>query len=499
MDPVVRKLPLPVVAGLCAAALLWALPFGAAADTVDGPVQEISALVDQGHFRAAAEQANAQLANAPATAQRDALAFQVERMRRIRMDFTLDQAAAKDRLRRWIPDLRDEEFARWDGQGLLEHMQIDGQRWYFNRAPSNLFRLSAEARARRRADAPMPADGPYENLTGYHAQVVAAAGSSGTASVLPQRVEVTQSLVVKADAVPAGETVRAWIPYPREISGQQEDLQWIGSTPGTARIAPRDTLQRTAYLEAKAVAGQPTHFQVRYALTVSAQHTAIDPARVQPVPRDAALAPFLAEQPPHVRFTPALRAYSERILQGETRPYEIVRRLFTAVDQIPWAGAREYSTISNISEYALQAGHADCGQQTLLLITLLRMNGIPARWQSGMVFSDNATAYSNLHDWSAVYLAPYGWLPMDVTTGALDSDEPVLRDFYLGGIDGYRIAFNDDFGQPLVPAKQHFRSETVDSQRGEAEWSGGNLYFDQWDYRFQWRVLPVDETPSATP
>jgi len=42
-----------------------------------------------------------------------------------------------------------------------------------------------------------------------------------------------------------------------------------------------------------------------------------------------------------------------------------------------------------------------------------------------------------------------------------------------------------------VPAKQHFRSETVDSQRGEAEWAGGNLYFDQWSYDFQWRVLPA--------
>jgi transglutaminase-like putative cysteine protease len=60
---------------------------------------------------------------------------------------------------------------------------------------------------------------------------------------------------------------------------------------------------------------------------------------------------------------------------------------------------REYSTISNISDYALRAGHADCGQQTLLLITLLRMNGIPARWQSGMVFSDDGSGYNNLHDW----------------------------------------------------------------------------------------------------
>ena len=108
-----------------------------------------------------------------------------------------------------------------------------------------------------------------------------------------------------------------------------------------------------------------------------------------------------------------------------------------------------------------------------------------------MVFSEYGSGYNNLHDWGQIYLAPYGWLPMDVTTGALASDAPALRDFYLGGLDGYRIAFNDDFGQAFVPAKQHYRSETVDSQRGEAEWSGGNLYFDQWSYDFQWRVLPA--------
>ena len=462
---------------------------------------DVVTMIDSGRFREAQQAVQSRLALTPATdvAGAEALRFQQERMRRIRLDFSLDERAAKEKLRHWIPDLRDDEFARWDAQGRLEHLDIDGQRWYFNRAPSNLFRLSEEARARRRADAPMPVDGPFESITPYHAQVIAAARGNPTAFVLPQRVAVTQSLVVKADAVPAGETVRAWIPYPREIPGQQQHLQWIGSRPAGARIAPAGTQQRTAYLEAKAVAGQPTQFEIRYALTVSARHTAIDPSTVQPTPHDAALAPYLAEHAPHVRFTPALRAYSQRVLQGETRPYEVARLLFNAVDQIPWAGAREYSTLSNISEHALQAGHADCGQQTLLLITLLRMNGIPARWQSGMVFSDNATGYSNLHDWGAVYLAPYGWLPMDVTTGALDSTDPVLRDFYFGGLDGYRIAFNDDFGQPFVPAKQHFRSETVDSQRGEAEWAGGNLYFDQWDYRFQWQVLPAGGIPSATP
>ena len=120
------------------------------------------------------------------------------------------------------------------------------------------------------------------------------------------------------------------------------------------------------------------------------------------------------------------------------------------------------------------------------------MNGIPARWQSGMVFSDGD--YDNLHDWGLVYLAPHGWVPMDVTTGRF-AQAPGLEWFYLGGTDAYRIAFNDEWGTQFVPAKRHFRSETVDSQRGEAEWDGGNLYFDQWDYGFTAKVLhsPTDD------
>jgi transglutaminase-like putative cysteine protease len=190
-----------------------------------------------------------------------------------------------------------------------------------------------------------------------------------------------------------------------------------------------------------------------------------------------------------------MRKLSRDTVGDETRPYEIARKLFALVDeQFPWAGAREYATLSNIGDYALHARHADCGQQTLLLITLLRMNGIPARWQSGMMFSD--TDYWNLHDWGQVYLAPYGWVPMDVTFGRLEGDANVAW-FYLGGLDRYRVAFNDDWGVDFAPGKTHFRSDTVDSQRGEVQWRGGNLYFDQFDYDFEWNVVPSTSPEGA--
>ncbi|WP_313929449.1 transglutaminase domain-containing protein [Pseudoxanthomonas sp.] len=461
--------------------------------TAGDPLTVIVADIDQGRFRDAEIAIAQALASQDAdTAGREALLFQRERMRRIRLDFTLDATAVRERIRTHVPDLGEDEFQRWDSAGLIERLDIDGEPRYFNRSVSNLFRLSPEAAARRAPPVRPFAQGPYEALHRHHRDVVQVAKATGATSVLPRRVRITHTLSVKPDAVPAGETVRAWLPYPRAIAGQQEAIALVTSQPARPQVAPERALQRTAYLEQPAVAGVPTTFSVTYEVTVHARRLAIDPERVVPAIATPELAPFLAERAPHVVFNDDLRRFSEQVVGGEKNPYRVAQKLFAAVDRIPWAGAREYSTISNISDHAFRAGHADCGQQTLLLITLLRMNGIPARWQSGWAYSEDVEGHDTMHDWGALYLAPYGWVPMDVTTGQLDSDDPALRWFYLGGLDAYRVAFNDDYSREFIPAKQHVRSETVDLQRGEVEWKGGNLYFDQWDYTFEWTMLPRD-------
>jgi transglutaminase-like putative cysteine protease len=460
----------------------------AAAAVVGKDLTRIIARIDAGEFAAAEAAISAALAAVPPDADvRRALEFQRERMRRMRLDFRLDRPALEAALRREVPDFTAADLARWDRPGLLERLTIDGEPRWFAHAVPNLFRVSAEARARRRADAPPPREGPMERLGEHHRKVVAAARPDGRSSA-SRRVRVTQALEVEADAVPAGAVLRAWIPYPREIEGQQTDLVLHATTPALRHVAPATALQRTVYLERPALAGKPTLFSIDYELTVHGLHHRLAPGTGVQAVASSELETFTAERPPHVVFTPALRRFSQRVVGDERDPVRVAQKLFAAVDRIPWGSAREYSTISNLSDYALHAGHADCGQQTLLLMTLLRLNGIPARWQSGMVFSDGD--YDNLHDWGALWLAPHGWVPMDVTTGALDSDDPALRDFYLGSLDAYRIAFNDDFSRDFVPAKRHFRSDTVDSQRGEVEWDGGNLYFDQWDYRFEATVVP---------
>jgi transglutaminase-like putative cysteine protease len=189
---------------------------------------------------------------------------------------------------------------------------------------------------------------------------------------------------------------------------------------------------------------------------------------------------YTAEQLPHICFTDEVKHLADSIIAGDENPSSVVSKLyFWFKENIPWAGALEYSTIPNISEYVLKNRRGDCGMQTFLFISMLRYKGIPARWESGWMMPPEK---DNLHDWCEVYYEGTGWVPVDVSYDLQKSENFLLKNFYLSGIDSYRLIVNEGVAGPLHPSKNFLRSEPYDFQRGEVEWKGGNLYFDKWDY-----------------
>jgi hypothetical protein len=117
--------------------------------------------------------------------------------------------------------------------------------------------------------------------------------------------------------------------------------------------------------------------------------------------------------------------------------------------------------------------------QSLLFMTMARYKGIPVRWQSGWMLHPGEV---NLHDWCEVYYEGVGWVPLDMSFSLQKSHNKQVRNFYITGIDAYRLIINDGIGADFSQAKKFLRSEPWDFQRGEVEWKGGNLYFNQWDY-----------------
>ena len=302
-------------------------------------------------------------------------------------------------------------------------------------------------------------------------------------------MRVTYTLTVDSNAVPAGELIRCWLPYPRTDQPRQQDVKFIAASEPEYTFSPQNCLHSTLYMEKRAVQDEPTVFSESFEYTANAEWHNLKPEDVQPYDTTSSIyKEYTAEREKHIIFSPRMRQLAAKLTEGETNPFLKAKRIFRWVnDNFPWASACEYSTIENIPEYVLDNNKGDCGQVSLLFITLCRISGIPAHFQSGFMMHPKAW---NLHDWAEIYFEGIGWVPVDqsfgIPTFARNADEEY---FFLGGIDSWRMIVNSDYGMPLMPEKKYTRSETVDFQRGEVEWEGGNLYFPKWDYHMDIEYL----------
>lgn len=415
------------------------------------------------------------------TATAAAYSWEEDLRQRLATDFRASEEEVEAYIRRYIPDVTAAQMRSWEASGALECMVVDGRKHYFHAAARNLFRIDPQCRAiKEAADGPDRSSGEEANLKNLPEILGSATGAEPIAA--PKRMRVTYTLTVAADAVPSGEKVRCWLPYPRRDVPRQSDVRLLSASEAEYTIAPAEYRHSTLYMERRAVAGKPTVFSETFEYTSAGERH--DLRRITPQPYDTTspiYREYTSERERHIRFTPRLRSLAARLTEGAATPAAKAERIFRYIcGNYPWASAREYSTIDNIPEYVVANGHGDCGQVSLLFITLCRISGIPARFQSGFMMHPGAW---NLHDWAEIYLEGEGWVPVDQSFGIPDyARNDAERMFFLGGIDSWRMAVNNDYGMPLYPAKRYPRSETVDFQRGEAEWRGGNLYFTQWSY-----------------
>ncbi len=401
---------------------------------------------------------------------------------RLAVDFNRTHEEVKAYIRKYIPDVTEAQMKAWEKTGALESRTVDGQKLYFHNAAPNLFRIDATCRKiKEQKDGKTPEGSEEVNRVNVP-RIIEACKRSHTHLAQPKRIRVNYSITVKADAVPDGETVRCWLPFPRTDIDRQQDVRLISTNIKPLSRAPMSCAHSALYMEQRARKGQPTVFSETFEFTSYGSWHGLKPEDIKPYDTSTALyRQYTSERDRHILFTPRLRQLADSLTKGEDNALLKAKHIFKWVnDNFPWASAREYSTIDNIPEYVLANHHGDCGQVTLLFLTLCRISGIPARFESGFMLHPHA---ENLHDWGELYFEGAGWVPADMSFGIPSyADNEEERYFFLGGIDSWRMVVNSDYGMPLFPEKKFPRSETVDFQRGEVEWDGGNLYFDQWDW-----------------
>jgi hypothetical protein len=450
---------------------------------IAGIPEKIRYLEEQGFFRDAIRLINKILAENKGLPSmlRSRLEWEPERIERIKNDYALSRKEAFESLKRQIPDLTQKDFEKWIQKGFIEYREIEGETKIFNNFLPNLLRDNAEIK--KRVKQPDKTSEQVMNLVHRHIDTITEKkGASGSRYVEPVKNRILMRLKMKPDTVPEGEIIKVWMPFPCK-DPLQPKIKLISASPNNYVLAPEDSLQRTIYFEREAVKEEELEFKVEYECITCASHQKINPADAEPYSRNELYERYASEQLPHIAFTPYLRKLAEEIVSEESNPYLKAWRIYKWItENVRYALVPEYSTIECISDYAARNLRGDCGVQALLFITLCRISGIPARWQSGWFL--NPTRPSP-HDWTQFYVEPYGWLHADPSFGGHEKSVERYHRFYFGNIDHFRLIANMDISSKFTPPKTHYRSDNVDNQRGEVEWKGGNVYYDKWNYELK--------------
>lgn len=443
---------------------------------------EINQLVQSGEFSSASKMIDEKLQSGNLNSDEIfELQFEKERLDRIKKDFNKTADDILNFVKRYYPNATEKDLEKWEQDGTLEYKIIDGKKWYFSRAASNLFRINKEAKKQKEFVDGYQKDRLDAFLESYLPKVLDESANAQEYLVKPVTFKLNYTITVKPNVVPDGEIIKCWLPFPREGHLRQTEIKLLSTNADEYVIADNKNPQRTIYMQQAAQKDIPTVFNIQLEVKNYNEVNFIEPNLIKPYDKNSELyKTFTAERPPHIVFTDKIKSLSKEIVGDEKNPYLIAKKIFTWISEnIPWAGAREYSTIENISDYCITNKHGDCGIKTLLFMTLCRYNGIPIKWQSGWMLHPGEV---NLHDWSEVYFEGYGWVPADQSFGLTDSQDEDVKYYFLGSTDPYHLIVNDDYSSILFPEKTFPRSETVDFQRGELEWRGGNIYFDKWNY-----------------
>ncbi|MBQ8137559.1 MAG: transglutaminase domain-containing protein, partial [Clostridia bacterium] len=283
--------------------------------------------------------------------------------------------------------------------GKLDFLYINGERRYYRRLCDSVIKTTPALQARAKAGA-----------TAFGRKALDAV----IARMMDHGVVFRYRLQTRAFLDPPGEGALCRVHLPIAArSMQQEAAQDLACTVPLAHVDDEDAPQRTAYFETTAREAALEYTVIQRPVYVNALDETVRRVvypNARPVcPED------LMEQPPHLAFTPYLRSLAAQVRGRESDPVRIAWQCYLYITtQVHYAFMPPYRLLPSGAEYAAVNLRGDCGLQALLFIALCRLNGIPARWQSGLAAEPGSIGS---HDWAEFYSERLGWLPVDCSYG----------------------------------------------------------------------------------
>ena len=375
-----------------------------------------------------------------------------ERLLRLEANYPLTKEEAMAQVRAEWPEFTEEQFDTLVANRRIDWRCVNGRVQYHDRFLSCV-RIYAQQEA--------PGLKPEVEDHTQRDEMLSRMEQQGQLTGL-----ITLRASIKAAKPSAGKPVQAWLPIPAACP-QQSDIEILDATPGYV-LAPADAPARTIYWD--------SHDRDSFTVTYRYKHKAVyvDPYTLKC--GEAQPTFDTGEQLPHIAFTPYLRELCQRITKGCKTPVEKAGAIYDYVtENVDYRYQPAYVLLDNIADSCAKELRGDCGVMALLFITLCRIAGVPARWQSGLSAKPDG---SGAHDWAMFYVAPYGWLYADPSFGssARRNGELSRRRHYFGNLDPCRMVANSVFQAPLTPADPCYRNDPYDNQLGEMTVDGVGLW-----------------------
>ena len=266
------------------------------------------------------------------------LRVQLEMAYEIPRAYPYTRAQMLDILQKNVSGFAEEELETLRDDGTLDWRYVNGEVRFKNNALSALLKTRREYALRATDPAVMSgAKASAEQLNAMIAKMKA----NGRVRA---RFELHEELTVKSGRLTEGETLRIHLPMPI-VGAQVKRAELLSASHPVAFLAPEDEPQRTIYFELPYEPGMTVSAEIAYEIDAPYCHpNAREVYAEQPV--------FDTEEmPPHVVFTPYLRALAKEIVGDETNALLKARKIYDFITtQAVYRYMPPYLTVTNLPE-----------------------------------------------------------------------------------------------------------------------------------------------------
>ncbi|MDO4198751.1 MAG: transglutaminase-like domain-containing protein [Erysipelotrichaceae bacterium] len=278
---------------------------------------------------------------------------------------------------------------------------------------------------------------------------------------LEHKIRITHSIKIKDEYFKKGMKVTVHIPIPK-VCEHQKDIV-IEKCSDNPIISDENHKYRTVCF--KKEMNENETFFVTYSYT--SYYDYIDLNKY--VPEECDIKEYLNEEYPHIVFTDHLRKLTADITKDCDNDLGKAKAIYDYITlNMNYSFQPAYFIRDNIPEYTVNNLRGDCGFFALTFITMCRIAGIPAHFESGLyVGKDDVGA----HDWAKFYIKPFGWLYADPSFGVgsrMGNDEE-SRKYFFGNLDYERMTANSGYYPKFEIEKKYFSNDPFDNQTGEIE------------------------------